>query len=61
MSPQDAVLALLFTIVALVLVRVSKNRKISHGNMVLIELCLGLVSVGAGVFWLEVLALALGR
>ena len=60
MSPRDATLALLFTIVALVLVRVSKNRKISRGNMVLIELCLGLVSVGASVFWLKVLALAWG-
>lgn len=60
MSPRDVTLALLFTIVALVLVRVSKNRKISHGNMVLLELCLGLVSVGASVFWLKVFALAWG-
>ena len=60
MSPQDATLALLCTILALALVRVSKNRKISHGNMVLIELCLGLVSVSASVFWLKVLVLALG-
>jgi apolipoprotein N-acyltransferase len=60
MSPRDVTLALLFTIVALVLVRVSKNRKISHGTMVLLELCLGLVSVGASVFWLKVFALAWG-
>ena len=60
MSPWDAALALLCTILALALVRVSKNRKISHGNMVLIELCLGLMSVGASVFWLKLLALALG-
>jgi apolipoprotein N-acyltransferase len=60
MSPRDVTLALLFTIMALILVRVSKNRQISRGNMVLIEFCLGLISVGASVFWLKVLALAWG-
>jgi hypothetical protein len=40
--------------------RVSKSPKVSRGNVVLIELCLGLVSVGASVFWLRVLAFAWG-
>ena len=60
MSPRDACLALLLTFAALVLVRVSKSPKVPRGNVVLIELCLGLVSVGACVFWLRALALAWG-
>jgi len=59
-SPRDACLALLLTVAALVLVRVSKSPKVPRGNVVLIELSLGLVSVGASVFWLRVLALAWG-
>jgi hypothetical protein len=58
--PGDAVLALLFTAAALVLLRVSKNPKVPRGNVVLLELCLGLVSVVASVYWLRVLALAWG-
>jgi hypothetical protein len=59
-SPRDAYLALLLTVVALVLLRASKNPKVQRGNVILIDLCLGLVSVGASVFWLRVLALAWG-
>ena len=58
--PGDAVLALLFTAAALVLLRVSKNPKVPRGNVVLLELCLGLVSAVASVYWLRVLALAWG-
>jgi apolipoprotein N-acyltransferase len=57
-SPRDASLALLLTVAALVLLRVSKNPRVPRGNAILIELCLGLVSVGASVFWLKILALA---
>jgi len=49
---------LLLTVAALVLLRVSKNPRVPRGNAILIELCLGLVSVGASVFWLKILALA---
>jgi len=59
-SPGDAVLALLFTAAALVLLRVSKNPKVPRGNVILLELCLGLVSAVASVYWLRVLALAWG-
>jgi hypothetical protein len=59
-SPRDACLALLLTVAVPVLMRVSKSPKVSRGNVVLIELCLGLVSVGASVFWLRVLAFAWG-
>ena len=58
MSPRDASLALLLTVAALFLLRVSKNPRVPRGNAILIELCLGLVSVGASVFWLKILALA---
>ena len=58
MSPRDASLALLLTVAALVLLRVSKNPRVPRRNVILIELCLGLVSVGASVFWLKILALA---
>ena len=58
--PAHAWPALLLTIIALVLLRVSKNPKVPRGNAVLVDLCLGLVSVGASVFWLRVLALAWG-
>jgi hypothetical protein len=57
-SPRDASLALLLTVAALFLLRVSKNPRVPRGNAILIELCLGLVSVGASVFWLKILALA---
>jgi hypothetical protein len=57
MSSRDAFLALLLTVVALGLLRVSKNPKVPRGNLILIELCLGLVSVGACVCWLRTLAL----
>jgi hypothetical protein len=60
MRLPDAVLALLLTTIALVLLRVSKNPKVSRGNVVLVELCLGLASASASVFWLRVLALAWG-
>lgn len=60
MSPGDAVLALLLTAAALVLLGLSKNPKVPRGNVVLIELCMGLVSVCASVFWLRALALAWG-
>ena len=58
MSPRDASLALLLTVAALVLLRVSKNPRVPRGNVILFELCLGLVSVGASVFWLKIFALA---
>jgi apolipoprotein N-acyltransferase len=57
-SPRDASLALLLTVAALFLLRDSKNPRVPRGNAILIELCLGLVSVGASVFWLKILALA---
>jgi hypothetical protein len=59
-SPGDTVLALLFTAAALVLLRLSKEPKVPRGNVVLLELCMGLVSVDASVFWLRVLAFAWG-
>ena len=52
--------ALLLTAIALVLLRVSKDPKLPRGNAVLVDLCLGFVSVGASVLWLRVLALACG-
>ena len=58
MSLWDVCLALLLTAIALVLLRVSKNPKVPRGNAVLVDLCLGLVAVGASVLWLRVLALA---
>jgi hydrogenase-4 membrane subunit HyfE len=55
-SSWDACLALLLT--ALILRRVSKNPKIQREDKVMVDLCLGLVAVGASVSWLRVLALA---
>jgi hypothetical protein len=57
-SSWDACLALLLTALVLILRRVSKNPKIQRGDKVLVDLCLGLVAVGASVTWLRVLALA---
>jgi hypothetical protein len=59
-SSWDACLALLFTALALILRRVSKDPKIQRRDKVLVDLCLGLVAVGASVLWLRVLALAWG-
>lgn len=58
--PAHAWPALLLTAIALVLLRVSKHPKVPRGNAVLVDLCLGLVAVGASVLWLRVLALAWG-
>ena len=58
MSPWDACLALLLTALALILRRISKNPKIQRGDKVLVDLCLGLVAVGASVSWLRLLAFA---
>jgi hypothetical protein len=57
-SSWDACLALLLTALVLILCRVLKNPKIQRGDKVLVDLCLGLVAVGASVTWLRVLALA---
>jgi hypothetical protein len=57
-SSWDACLALLLTVLALILHRVSKDPKTRRGDRVLVDLCLGLVAVGASVLWLQVLALA---
>jgi hypothetical protein len=46
-SSWDACLALLLTALVLILCRVSKNPKIQRGDKVLVDLCLGLVAVGA--------------
>lgn len=48
--------ALLLTVIALALLRCSRDPKIPCGDAVLVDLCLGLVAVGAFVFWLRVLA-----
>jgi hypothetical protein len=56
--PWDAYLALLLTALALIIRRFSKNPKIQQGDRVLVDLCLGLVTVVASVSWLRVLALA---
>jgi hypothetical protein len=53
-------LALLLTALALILRRFSKDPKIQRGDKVLVDLCLGLVAVGASVLWLRVLAVAWG-
>jgi hypothetical protein len=53
-------LALLLTALVLILRRVSKDPKIKRGDRVLVDLCLGLMAVGASVLWLQVLALAWG-
>ena len=58
MSLWNVSLALLLT--TLVLRRFSKDLKIQRGANVLVDLCLGLVAVGASVLWLRVLALAWG-
>ena len=58
MSLWNVSLALLLT--TLVLRRFSKDLKIQWGANVLVDLCLGLVAVGASVLWLRVLALAWG-
>ncbi len=65
MSPWGAWLAhawpaLLLSATALLLLHVSRDPKIPRGNVVLIDLGLGLVTAGASVFWLRVFALALG-
>jgi apolipoprotein N-acyltransferase len=46
--------ALLFTIVGLVLRRLSRDTRTSHGDAVVVDLCLGFVTVTALVFWLVV-------
>jgi hypothetical protein len=56
----DTCLALLLTILALILRRFSKDPKIRQGDKVLVDLCLGLVAVGASISWLRVLAFAWG-
>jgi hypothetical protein len=53
-------LAVLLTALALILRRVSNDPKTRRGDRVLVDLCLGLVAVGASVLWLRVLALAWG-
>ena len=60
MSFWDTCLALLITVLALILRRFSKAPQIRKGDKVLVDLCLGLVAVGASVSWLRVLALAWG-
>ena len=45
MIPWDVYLALLLTALALLMRRFSKNPKIQRGDRVLVELCLGLVTV----------------
>ena len=48
--------ALLLTAIVLILLGVSRNTRIQHGDRVLVDFCLGFVAVGASVFWLRVLA-----
>ena len=60
MSIWDVCLASLLTSLALILRRFSKDPKTQRGDSVLVDLCLGLVAVGASVLWLRVLALAWG-
>ncbi len=64
MNPWDARLAhafaqawpaLVLTVIALVLLRASKDPKVPSGDAVLVDLCLGLAAVAASVFWLRVL------
>jgi hypothetical protein len=57
-SPWDTLLAVLLTALALILRRVAKNPKVQRGDRVLVDVCLGLVAVGASVSWLRILALA---
>ena len=60
MSSWDTCLALLLTTLVLILRRFSKDPQIRQGEKVLVDLCLGLVAVGASVSWLRVLAFAWG-
>ena len=60
MSFWDALFALLLTALALMLRRFSKDPKTQRGDRVLVDLCLGLVAVGASVLWLRLLASAWG-
>jgi hypothetical protein len=53
-------LALLLTVFVMILRRFSKSPEIQRGDKVLVDLCLGLVAVGASVSWLRVLVLAWG-
>ena len=53
----DAWPALLLSLVGLELHRASRNPKASRGDVVLLDLCLGLVAVVASVLWLQVLVL----
>lgn len=46
--------ALLFTVIGLVLRRASRDPKTPRGDAVLVDLCLGLVTVAASVFWIQV-------
>ena len=52
----DAWPALLLSLVGLELHRASRNPKASRGDVVLLDLCLGLVAVVASVFWLRAIA-----
>lgn len=49
--------ALVLTAIALVLLRASRDPKTPRGDAVLVDLCLGLVAVGASVLWLRVFVL----
>lgn len=49
--------ALLLTIIGIFLRRASRDPKTPRGDVVLIDLCLGLVAVVASVLWLQVFAL----
>jgi hypothetical protein len=49
--------ALVLTIIGLFLRRASRDPKISRGDAVLIDLCLGLVAVVASILWLQVFVL----
>ena len=48
------------TVFVMILRRFSKGPEIQRGDKVLVDLCLGLVAVGASVSWLRVLVLAWG-
>lgn len=44
-------IALLLTLIGLALYQTSRSPKVSNGDAVLVDLCLGLVTVAAAMFW----------
>jgi len=48
--------ALSLTTAVIILLGVSRNPRTQHGDRILVDFCLGFVTVGATVFWLRALA-----